>query len=113
VGAGWRRAILVEDAETAAIRQLTSRSPTDMTACHDAAGLRPEDSLVSAIPVAELHPAASTIYCVGSVHAESGQPALLDMLAKRGPSRVALMEDGAAFCGSCAQEVYRGRDDPQ
>jgi hypothetical protein len=101
----------VEDADPGPIRPFRDPPPIDMTARHDADGLRPEHPLVSAMPVTRLRLAASTVYCDGRVHTERGQPAPLDMRAKRGPSRVALVEDGAAFCGSCALEVDRGSDD--
>jgi len=49
-----------------------------------------------------------TIACAGRIHAERGRPVLLDPRAKAGRARVALLEDGAAFCGSCAFELERG-----
>lgn len=47
------------------------------------------------------------IYCSGRAHAELGRSVPLDLRAKTGPSRVALIEDGATFCGSCAHELNR------
>jgi hypothetical protein len=46
-------------------------------------------------------------YCAGNVHADRGLPAALDPLAKAGPSRIGLIEDGAMFCLSCAHELTR------
>jgi hypothetical protein len=50
----------------------------------------------------------ASLYCAGRVHAELGSPLPLDLRAKAGPARVALIEDGATFCRSCAHEVNRG-----
>jgi hypothetical protein len=56
----------------------------------------------------EQRPSAPNQFCAGKVHADLGRPALVDPLAKAGPSRVGLVEDGAMFCTSCASELSRG-----
>ena len=53
---------------------------------------------------------APALFCAGKVHVERQQPAPLDLRAKVGPSRVALIEDGATFCASCVHELSRGGD---
>jgi hypothetical protein len=53
-------------------------------------------------------PATTTLLCAGKAHLERGLPAMLDVRARSGPSRVGLIEDGAMFCASCAQELNRG-----
>jgi len=53
-------------------------------------------------------PSSPARHCAGKVHAERGVPAPLDPMARSGPSRVGLIEDGAAFCMSCASELGRG-----
>jgi hypothetical protein len=53
-------------------------------------------------------PAPPARYCAGKIHAELGLPAALDPVAKTGPSRVGLIEDGAVFCMSCARDLARG-----
>ena len=47
-------------------------------------------------------------YCAGKIHASRGLPAALDPAARGGPSKIGLIEDGAAFCVSCAHELSRG-----
>lgn len=53
-------------------------------------------------------PATTTLLCAGKVHLDRGLPAILDVRARSGPSRVALIEDGAVFCPSCVHELNRG-----
>ena len=53
-------------------------------------------------------PSLPARYCAGKIHADRGLPAALDPMAKAGPSRIGLIEDGAIFCTSCAQELTRG-----
>ena len=52
-------------------------------------------------------PSAPSRFCAGKVHADLGRPAIVDPLAKAGPYRVGLVEDGAMFCVSCAGELNR------
>jgi hypothetical protein len=53
-------------------------------------------------------PSAPDPSCAGKVHVDRQLPAILDLQATRGPSRVALIEDGAMFCASCAHELGQG-----
>jgi hypothetical protein len=53
-------------------------------------------------------PVAQALVCAGRVHVERQESALLDLRAKAGPSRVALIEDGAVLCASCVHEINRG-----
>jgi hypothetical protein len=53
-------------------------------------------------------PARTTLLCAGKAHIERGLPAILDVRARAGPSRVGLIEDGAMFCTSCVLEFSRG-----
>jgi hypothetical protein len=55
--------------------------------------------------------AAAVVTCGGRIHIETGRPVVLDLAAKGRRSRVALSEDGAVFCASCALELARGGDD--
>jgi hypothetical protein len=53
-------------------------------------------------------PSLPARYCAGKIHADRGRPAELDPMAKAGPTRIGLIEDGATFCMSCAHELTRG-----
>ena len=58
-----------------------------------------------------IDPATTPILtCGGRIHVERGERVVLDLAAKGRRSRVALAEDGAVFCGSCAHELARGGD---
>jgi hypothetical protein len=50
-------------------------------------------------------------FCAGQIHVDLALPAPLDVRAKTGPARIALIEDGAAFCRSCAYELFRSGSD--
>ena len=76
-----------------------------MTACHDPAGQR---SHRGAMTSPDQRPTWPARYCAGKVHVELGLPAALDPMARDGPSRVGLIEDGALFCMSCARDLARG-----
>ncbi len=51
---------------------------------------------------------ATSLLCAGKAHIERRTPFPLDVRARAGPSRVALIEDGAMFCASCVHELNRG-----
>jgi hypothetical protein len=53
-------------------------------------------------------PATTNSFCAGKGHLDRRMPAMLDVRARSGPSRVGLIEDGAMFCTSCAHEFNRG-----
>jgi hypothetical protein len=63
---------------------------------------------VMTVPRQRTQPATTTLLCAGKVHIARGLPAILDMRARAGPSRVGLIEDGAMFCTSCVHELNRG-----
>lgn len=53
-------------------------------------------------------PSAPNLFCAGKSHFDRRLPVALDLQARAGPSRVALIEDGAMFCASCVHELNRG-----
>lgn len=55
--------------------------------------------------------AAPVLTCNGRIHQERGELAVLELRPRDRRFRVALAEDGAVFCGSCAMELTRGGDD--
>jgi hypothetical protein len=58
-----------------------------------------------------IDPATTPILtCGGRIHVERGERVVLDHATKSRRARVALAEDGAVFCGSCALELARGDD---
>ncbi|HYO44473.1 MAG TPA: hypothetical protein VES19_14845 [Candidatus Limnocylindrales bacterium] len=60
-----------------------------------------------------IDPASAPILtCGGRIHIERGERVVLELGAGSRRARVALAEDGAVFCGSCALELARGGDDP-
>jgi hypothetical protein len=81
-----------------------------MTGGHDGPGSGPHDRAMNPVSQALDPEAAPILTCGGGIHVERGQPLLLDPMARNGRSRVALVEDGAVFCGSCADELGRGGD---
>ena len=65
---------------------------------------------VNAMPRSNRTASAQPLTCSGRVHVERGESVALDLAAKGSRSRVALVEDGAVFCASCAHELTRGGD---
>jgi len=82
-----------------------------MTIGHDASTRRFHDRGVNAIQRVPTPINAPALICAGRVHTERGEAVTLDASAKSGPFHIALAEDGAVFCGSCAIEATRGGDD--
>ena len=76
-----------------------------MTACHDPTEHGPH--IAAMTPPAQF-PSPPARYCAGKIHTDRGLPAALDPLARHGPTRIGLIEDGAMFCKSCAHELTRG-----
>ena len=58
-------------------------------------------------------PAAPNLFCAGKVHEDRMAPAILDPMARAGPTRVGLIEDGVMFCASCVHELNRGGGEPR
>jgi hypothetical protein len=82
-----------------------------MTPGHDACRRGAHDRAVNAMQRVPTPIVAPVLLCGGQVHAERGEAMALDASAKTGSARVALAEDGAVFCRSCAAEAFRGGDD--
>jgi hypothetical protein len=77
---------------------------TVVTACHDAIVHEPH---VGAMTTPAQLPSPPARYCVGKIHADRRVLAALDPMARVGPTRIGLIEDGALFCRSCAYELAR------
>ena len=82
-----------------------------MTCAHDTRDRAPHDRIVNAMTRVPRTTIAPLRLCGGRIHVERGEQVALDITVRTGRNRVALAEDGAVFCRSCAIEAFRGGDD--